>query len=240
MPFDLVRSPEADAGALDASLRGAIRLDEGNDVAVGRDGLTAEVAAPPGSRVLVSDGGPVSRLPVMVPEAGLVEIPLGVAAPDAGTTRRRARLVVTTPAGHAYLATWDILTLAGPPPIEADVTTPFGSSTVQVAGVTLSHATVRVDGRAVDVGPAGRFVTRVELPPWPTDVVVEVDDTLGNVARTTVIGVGWFDYRGLPWVPIVAAIVGVAALILLLRVPRLNPLPRPADDDSALEELEPD
>ena len=240
VPFDLVRSPEADVGALDASIRGAVRLDGGNDVAVGRDGLTAEVAAPPGSRVIVSDGASVSRLPVMVPEDGLVEIPLGVAAADAGTTRRRARLVVTTPAGHAYLAAWDILTLAGPPPIEAEVATPFGSSMVQVAGVTLSHATVRIDGRAVEVGPTGRFVTRVELPPWPTDVVIEVDDTLGNVARTIVTGVGWFDYRGLPWVPIVAAVVGVAALFLLLRVPRLNPLPRPADDDSALEELEPD
>ena len=64
VPFDLVRSPEADVGALDASLRGAIRLDAGNDVAVGREGLIAEVAAPPGSRVLVSDGASVSRLPV--------------------------------------------------------------------------------------------------------------------------------------------------------------------------------
>lgn len=240
VPFDLVRSPEADAGALDASLRGAIRLDDGDDVAVGRNGLTAEVAAAPGSRVLVSDGASVSRLPVVVPDGGSVEIPLGVAAADAGTTRRRARVVVTTPAGHAYLAAWDILTLAGPPPIEAEATTPFGSSAVQVAGVTLSHAAVRVGGRTVEVGPAGRFVTRVELPPWPTDVVIEVDDTLGNVARTTVTGVGWFDYRGLPWVPLVAGVVGVAALVLLLRVPRLNPLPRPADDDSALEELEPD
>ena len=53
VPFDLVRSPEADDGALDASARGAIRLDAGNDVAVGRGGLSAEVAAPPGSRVIV-------------------------------------------------------------------------------------------------------------------------------------------------------------------------------------------
>ena len=241
VPFDLVRSPEADAGALDASLRGAIRLDEGNDVAVGRDGLTAEVAAPPGSRVLVSDGAPVSRLPVVVvPQSGFVDIRVGAAAADAGTTRRRARLVVTTPAGHAYLAAWDILTLAGPPPIEAEVATSTGSSMVEVRGVTLRYATVRVDGRAVDINSAGLFAAAVDLPPWPTDIVIEVDDSLGNVARTTVTGVGWFDYRGLPWVPIVAVVVGIAALFLVLRVPRLNPLPRPADDDSALEELEPD
>jgi hypothetical protein len=70
--------------------------------------------------------------------------------------------------------------------------------------------------------------------------VIEVDDSIGNIGRRTVTGVGWFDYRGLPWIPIVAAIVGIAALILVLRVPRLDPLPRRADDDSALEELEPD
>jgi hypothetical protein len=227
-------------GALDAAIRGAVRLDAGDDVAVGRDGLTAEVSAPPGSRVLVSDGASVTRPPVAVPDTGVVEIRLGVAATDEAIARTRARLVVTTPAGHAYVAAWDIVTASGPPPIEAEVTTQIGSSAVEVQGVTLGHAIVRVDGRAVEVSPSGRFATRVELPPLPTDVVIEVDDTLGNVARTTVTGVGWFDYRGLPWVPIVAAIVGVAALILVLRVPRLNPLPRPADDDAALEELEPD
>lgn len=240
VPFDLVRAPEAGVGALDAAIRGAVRLDAENDVAVGRDGLIAEVSAPPGSRVLVSDGASVSRLPVVVPEGGLVEVRLGAAVDDESTMRRRARLVVTTPAGHAYRAAWDILTLSGPPPIEAEVTTLVGSSMVEVRGVTLGHATVRVDGRAVGISPAGRFATRVDVPPWPTDIVIEVDDSLGNVARTTVSGVGWFDYRGLPWVPMVAAIVGAAALILVLRVPRLNPLPRPADDDSALEELEPD
>ena len=100
---------------------------------------------------------------------------------------------------------------------------------------------MRVGGRAVDVDPAGRFATRVELPPWPTEVVIEVDDSLGNVARTTVTGVGWFDYRGLPWVPIVAAIVGDRGARSSSCASRaLNPLPRPADDDSALEELEPD
>lgn len=239
VPFDLVRAPEADVGALDAAIRGAVRLDAENDVAVGRDGLIAEVSAPPGSRVLVSDGASVSGLPVVVPEGGLVEVRLGAAVDDE-STMRRARLVVTTPAGHAYRAAWDILTLSGPPPIEAEVTTLVGSSMVEVRGVTLRHATVRVHGRAVGISPAGRFTTRVEVPPWPTDIVIEVDDSLGNVARITVSGVGWFDYRGLPWVPMVAAIVGIAALFLILRVPRPNPLRRPADDDSTLEELEPD
>ena len=237
VPFELVQAPEANVGALEAEIGGAVRLDAGDDVAVGRDGLDVEIVAPPGSRVIVSDGPSGPREPVVVPDAGLAEIQLGG---DAAGGRRRARLVVMTPAGHAYLAAWDIVTRVGPPPIEAVATTPIGSSAVEIAGVTLSHATVRVNGRAVEVEPSGRFVAVVELPPWPTEVVIEVDDSIGNVGRQTVTGVGWFDYRGLPWVPIVAAIVGIAALILVLRVPRLDPLPRRADDDSALEELEPD
>jgi len=52
--------------------------------------------------------------------------------------------------------------------------------------------------------------------------------------------IGVFDYRGLPWVPITAALVAVVGVFLFLRVPRSRPLPRRADDDAALEELEPD
>ncbi len=239
-PFELVGTPEADEGALDPTIRGALRLDAGNDVAVGRDGLIVDVAAPPGSRVLVSDGVSVAREPAIVPAGGVVEIRLGAGTDETSTARRRARLVVTTPAGHAYLAAWDIVTLSRQPRVDVEVTTRFGSSAVEVTGVTLRHSIVRVDGQPVEVSAGGRFAASVELPPWPTDVVIDVDDSLGNVGRTTVTGVGWFDYRGLPWVPIVAAIVGVAALILVLRVPHLNPLPRHPDDDAALEELEPD
>lgn len=239
--LDQVTSPEADVGALDATVRGGLSLDAGNDIAVGADGFTAEVAAPPGSRVLVSDGAAVARLPIVVPDSGVVELHLGGLAEDAAAmARQRARVVVTTPAGHAYLAAWDVIARSGPPPIEVGVATPFGSPAVEIDGSTLAHATVRVDGRPVAVDPGGAFATRVDLPPWPTEVVIEVDDAFGNVARTTVTGVGWFDYRGLPWVPILAFVVGVAAVVLLLRVPRVMPLPRQADDDAVLEELPPD
>lgn len=239
-PFELVGTPEVDEGALDATIRGALCLDAGNDVAVGGEGLIVDVAAPVGSRVLVSDGASGARVPAVVPAGGVVEIRLAAGSDEASIARRRARLVVTTPAGHAYLAAWDIVTLSGPPRVDVEVATPFGSSAVEITGVTLRHATVRVNGQPVGVSAGGRFAASVELPPWPTEVVIDVDDSLGNMGRTTITGVGWFDYRGLPWVPIVAAIVGVAALILVFRVPHLNPLPRRPDDDAALEELEPD
>jgi hypothetical protein len=111
---------------------------------------------------------------------------------------------------------------------------------VEVNGRTSPLAEAAVAGHPVDVDATGRFVARVALPPWPTVVNVTAIDPLGNVARTSVTGVGWFDYRGLPWIPIVAALVAAAAVILYLRVPRIVPAPRRADDDAALEEIEPD
>jgi hypothetical protein len=240
VPFDLVRTGEAAGGALEASIDGALSLDEGNDIGVGADGFSAQVAAPPGSRVLVSDGATLGRAPVVVPAEGIVELRLGGSSVGGKTSKVRTRLVVTTPAGHTYVAAWDVVVRAGPPQVEVDATTSFGSSGVAIEGRTVTHATVRVDGRPVAVDPDGAFATRVELPPWPTEVVIEVDDSLGNFARTAVTGVGWFDYRGLPWVAISIAVLGIAAVVLLLRVPHAAELPRRADDDAALEELEPD
>ena len=52
-------------------------------------------------------------------------------------------------------------------------------------------------------------------------------------------GVGIFDYRGLPWVPIAVLLVGVAGIVLFLRVPHPASVPRPADD-AVLEEVDPD
>ena len=117
--------------------------------------------------------------------------------------------------------------------------TPLGGATA-VAGRTLPFARVTVDGRPVAVGDDGRFGARLELPPWPTPVRVEVDDTLGNRAASTLSAVGFFDYRTLPWVPIVGGLAAAAALVLVRRQPRSVRPPRAADDDAVLEELGPD
>lgn len=241
VPVGLVRDPETDAGDLEPQVLGALPRERIDELAVGADGFTAEILAPPGSRVVASDGQAATSRVLVVPDGGALAIPLlrGSNSQDP-SSMQAVTLIVTTPAGHAYMAAWNVEVRTGPPPVEVDVATDLGSPAVEIEGTTLPGASVHVDGRSVDVDPAGRFAARVEVPPWPTDVVVEVDDSLGNVGRATVSGVGWFDYRALPWVPLVAAIVAVAALILLLRVPRLDPLPPRPDDDSALEELEPD
>ncbi|MGQ0607834.1 MAG: hypothetical protein ACT4OQ_05140 [Chloroflexota bacterium] len=240
-PFELTRQPELDDGDLEPPLRGAVPWDARNGIAVGPGGFTAEVTAPPGSRVVVADLDPsVIRAPIVVPGSGTVDIPFVPPTVATENPRYQATLQVLTPAGHAHLARWDIRVLTRSPPLEVTVETPFGSSAVEVRGQTARYATVRVDGREVDVGSDGAFVATVQLPPWPTEVEVLVDDPFGNADRRSVSGIGIFDYRGLPWVPISATLVAAVAVVLFLRVPRTTALPRRADDDAALEELEPD
>jgi hypothetical protein len=237
-PATEVLRPEEGRGALEPTIAGAIPLGAGNDVAAGRDGFRATISAPPGSRILVTDGASVASVPVVVPEGGEADVRLGVTEGDPGS--HRARLVVTTPAGHAYLAAWDVEVRATPPPLEAVAMTSFGETAVVVTGRTLPFARVSVAGAPVEVADDGSFSTRVAVPPWPSPIRVEVDDTLGNRSATTVTGVGLFDYRGLPWVPIVAALAAAAAVVLLRRQPKVQRPPRDPEDDAALEELAPD
>lgn len=240
-PLELARRAEAEAAAFDPPADGIIPIGARRTVLVGPDGFTVRVDAPPGSRVYVSAGGPFVRpVTTSVGEAGRASVPV-VPPPDSMPDARfRALLGVTTPAGHSYLASWDVRVLDAAPPLELRAATPFGSSDVEVSGQTAEYAIVTIAGRSVPVDEDGRFAVRLPAPPWPTEFAATATDPLGNGASGVVSGVGWFDYRGLPWIGIVALGVSVAAAILYLRVPRLRPLPRAADDDAGFEELEPD
>ena len=240
-PFDLALTSELEDATLEPPVGGAISIGPRRSIAISPGGFTATVAAPPGSRVYVGSEDPsVVETIVAVPESGIVEVPMLPSGVTTPSPRYRASLGVTTPAGHSYLATWDVRVLDGPPPLEVSIATPIGSGEVEVSGRSAPYASVSVDGRAVETDADGRFVIRRSAPPWPTEISVVAADPFGNVAERSVTGVGWFDYRGLPWIPIVAVLVSVAGLLLYVRVPRTRPVPRRADDDSAFEELEPD
>lgn len=240
-PVELTLTPEAEAGVLEPPISGAIDLDGVPTIAVGVSGFTASIDAPPGSRVYVAGSDPsVATAVFAVPDDGTLVVPLpppSVATPE---PRYRAMLAVATPAGHGYLASWDVRVLTQPPPLTASTSTPFGSGSVDLRGASDPFATVTVDGRPVTVTLDGTFTARVDAPPWPTEIVVRSVDPLGNEARTVVTGVGWFDYRQLPWIPIAAILLAGVAVVFYLRVPRTGPQPRRADDDATLEELEPD
>jgi hypothetical protein len=238
-PLDLVRQAEPDDVGLDPTATSAVRVGARDSILVGPNGFVALVDAPPGSRVYVAVDDPdAAAASAAVPEAGRVRVP-GPASRTPGA-RYRVALAVTTPAGRSYLATWDVRVLADAPPLEVSVATPVGSGAVDVSGRSAAYAVITVDGQPVAIDDEGRFAVRRPAPPWPTEFAVSATDPFGNVASTTVTGVGWFDYRSLPWIPIVAAALALAGAFLFLRVPRASQLPRRADDDAGLEELEPD
>ncbi len=241
-PLSATLETERDSGILEPPLQGgAVALDERGTIAVGGGGFAFTLTAPPGSRVHVAGSDPSVPAAVLgVPEGGSLVVPMpppSVATPE---PRYRAVVGVTTPAGHSYLASWKVRVLAEAPPLGASVRTPFGSGSVEVSGVSAGYALVRVNGSEVAVDADGRFSKLVAVPPWPTEIAITAVDPLGNEARATVTGIGWVDYRQLPWVPIAVLLVGVAAVLLAMRVPRTRPVPRRADDDAVLEELEPD
>ena len=237
-PTALAGVAQPDDAVLGPEIFGATPINDG-EIAVGTDGFVARIEAPPGSRVHEFDSDPsVIRALYVVPESGRLDVAL--VAPDAAVPnpRYRAVLSVTTPAGRAYLATWDVRVLTEPPSLEASVSTPFGSSAVEVSGRSVPYAAISVNGRPVVAEPDGTFLARVDLPPWPSDVNVVAADPAGNRAALAISGIGLFDYRGLPWTPITVLLVGVAAVVLFLRVPRSSPAPRQIGDDAVLEEIE--
>lgn len=239
-PLATVLTPERDDGVIDLEVSGALPIGARDTLATGPLGFEADVTAPAGSRVLGTDlDSSVVNAPVTVPADGRLSVPVIPPVVDTPNPRYRTALIVVTPAGHGYVATWDVQVLTEPPPLDVALMTPIGSSEVIVTGATAPHASVLVDGRAAPLTEAGDFSARVSLPPWPTEVEVVAMDFVGNTTRAVVSGVGIFDYRGLPWIPIVALLVAVAGVVLYLRVPRPAEAP-PADGDATLEELEPD
>jgi hypothetical protein len=177
-----------------------------------------------------------------VPSSGSLDVTLGSQLEAPGAGRHRVALTAVTPAGRTYLATWDVRVLADAPPLQASATTPFASASVIVSGTSLPFAHVMVAGQEVEVDGRGRFEAAVQVPPWPTDVRIVATDPVGNVATVVVSAVGLLDYRALPWVPILAAAVGLTGVLYYLRVPRsrLRPEPRQVGDDAVLEEIDPE
>jgi hypothetical protein len=238
VPFDQVPAPEEDGGILVPPTSGAVI--DGDELLVGTRGFSATIQAPPGSRIYTQDD-PLSRMDAhVVPASGSLVVTLRPADDATPGSEYRPRAAVVTPSGRSYLATWSVTVLNGEPELAARAETVIGSSTVAVVGEADPSTDVRVGGRDVTVDAHGRFTAPVDLPPWPTEVEVVATDRVGNQSRVTVIGVGWFDYRALPWTVIAIIIVAVAGAILTLRAPRATERPRPVDEDGVLEELDPE
>jgi hypothetical protein len=237
VPFDEIREPEGDDGTFDPAVDRAVR-DEEDDLLVSGNGFEALVDAPPGSRVYVQIGSAFDDEVPVVPDVGTIRV--DIEPPDDAPPGRTliARLAVVTPAGRGYTARWAVRVLDSAPTLTAGAETSIGAPSVIVAG-RAGTSDVTVAGRPVAVDEDGRFSIGVDLPPWPSDVEVVATDVVGNESRITVIGIGWFDFRTLPWIAMALAGLGAVGAWLYLRAPGVRERPIAAGDDGVLEELDP-
>ncbi|MEO6059594.1 MAG: hypothetical protein ABIQ05_06480 [Candidatus Limnocylindria bacterium] len=240
-PVDQVLSPEAQNGSFQPRLVGAV-LDPSRalgDLLTSGAGFRAEVEVPPGSRLFVAplgQGFPVD--PTWQGRADDGHAVLHVAVPE-GRKSFNIRGFVVTPAGHGYTVAWFTRVLREPPPLQVEAEWASLGFDVPLRGSTDPTATVLVDRAPVVVAADGNFVGHVAAPPWPTRVVVEAVDLVGNRTTTTLTVVGLLDYRQLPWVPIIVVLTVVAAAGLFLLAPRLKPPSvTPHPDDGTLEDLD--
>ena len=239
--MEQVLSPETGDGSFQPRLAGAV-LDPTSslgDLFTSGAGFRAEADVPPGSRLFVAplgEGFPVA--PTWEGRADDGHAVLQVAVP-AGRNSFNMRGFVVTPAGHGYTVVWFVKVLSEPPPLQVEAEWAGLGFAVPLHGSTDPKATILVDGTAVAVAADGTFLAHVTAPPWPTRVVVEAVDLVGNRTSATLSVVGLLDYRQLPWVPIIVVLTVVAAAGLFLLAPRLKPPSvTPHPDDGTLEDLD--
>lgn len=240
-PVDQVLSPEAEGGSFQPRLVGAVRDPARalGDLLTSGAGFRAEAEVPPGSRLFVAplgEGFPVD--PTWQSRADDGHAVIQIAVP-AGRNSFNVRGFVVTPAGHGYTVAWFVQVLRQPPALQVEAEWASLGFDVPLRGSTDPTASVLVDGAPVAVAADGSFVGHVAAPPWPTTIVVEAYDLVGNRTSATLSVVGLLDYRQLPWVPIIVGLTVIAGAGLFLLAPRLRPPPVTSHpDDGTLEDLD--
>jgi hypothetical protein len=160
---------------------------------------------------------------------------------DDENERMQATMITVSPTGIATATAWEVDVYRQPP--EITVTTESGLFSLHstVRGRATPGTSVTVDGRPVELDANGAFRVEVDAPIWPRDVVVAARDPLGNESAQSLEVIGFVDYRGLPWIPIVGTLTVGAGIVLFVRTPRLRPEARlRPDGDGRLEEIDGD
>ena len=199
-------------------------------------GFTATISAPPLSVVVVAVDHSVPFQGEMGVEPLSIEV--GPATEREGNQDFKAAIVVITPAGAAYTVAWEGRILREPPELAAVAQTNLLQLSATVSGVASPDSAVTIDGEPVATDAGGRFTLSVDAAIWPRDVVVTASDAIGNQGQERLSVVGVVDYRGLPWVPIVALVtVGIGAA-LFVRTPGHHSKSYARADDAHVEEIE--
>ncbi len=209
---------------------------DGEHLLSGPDGFAAVLDAPPGTRVLADGHRPESLVVGAVPLRVVFTHP---EADEESNSDFAYGLMAVLPDGRVLFHEWEGTVVREPPSLDATSTTRTFELGARVVGTASPYADVVVDGHPVEVGADGAFEVSIDAPPWPVDVAVVARDPLGNETSEVVQVIGFVDYRGLPWLPIVGLLTAVVGVFALLRMPRPRAGPAPArSGDGTLEEIE--
>ncbi|MDQ3689955.1 MAG: hypothetical protein M3406_07985 [Chloroflexota bacterium] len=199
-------------------------------------GFAALIDAPSGSSVTVAAG------PYVVFEGEVAEGPLTVPIePGRQTDGNQAfgvAIMVITPAGAASTVSWEAEILRERPQLTTSAQTDAFALSSTVIGRAPDGATLTVDGELVEPSAFGGFRAEVSAPIWPRDVVVVARDPVGNETVRRIEVVGFLDYRGLPWLPIVGVVTVGLGFLLFLRTPGRRQATMVVEGDGRLEEMD--
>jgi hypothetical protein len=222
--------------AASIELNGAV-LDAAADRLLSRpEGFSAVVDAPAGTLVFAG------RTRIEGHEVGAEPLTLEFAPPSRNDERNfdfEYSVFAITPDGRVMAEEWEGTVVRREPALDATGTTIAFELGASVRGTVAPYAELLVDGHRVEVAVDGAFEVAVDAPPWPVDVVVVARDPLGNETSARVQVIGFVDYRGLPWIPIVGLVTVLVGAYAFLRVPRRRAASTPAfSGDGTLEEIE--
>jgi hypothetical protein len=206
-------------------------------LAIGGDGFTATVDGAPGTLVISSID---QRTEVTEVADGPVTVTLDPGRGDENE-QLTASIVTISPTGIASSGSWEVAVFRQPPAVTATSESEPFSLRSAISGQASPGTSLTVDGRAVEVTASGSFDVEVDAPAWPREVLVIGRDPIGNEAVQRLEVIGFVDYRGLPWIPIVGVLTVLAGIVLFVRTPNLRPQARLAPDgDGRLEEIDGD
>jgi hypothetical protein len=239
VPLETLLAPDSEN--VDPQLVGATRTASaaGEVLATTGDGFEVVVDGDPGTLVITLVG---RRTGVAEVVDGPITVPVDPGGDDDDDNERiEATLITITPAGVATATTWDIDVYRQPPEVTAFTESEPFSLRSTIRGRVSDGVSVTVDGRPVELNANGAFGVEVDAPIWPRQVPVVATDPLGRQALEQLEVIGFIDYRGLPWIPIIGVLTVVAGIVLFVRTPRLRPEERlQPDGDGRLEEIDGD
>ncbi|HEX7172913.1 MAG TPA: hypothetical protein VF365_09935 [Candidatus Limnocylindria bacterium] len=239
LPLATVLDP---SGARDPEItvQGATEIGTGVDrrLVAPEGGFQVTVAGAVGTVVVVSAGRELQAEEIT---EGPVTLTLDPGGRDDRNRPFEASVLVVRASGIASGARWDAEILREAPELTANtLAEPFALRTT-VFGRASSGARVTVDGQPVETNRNGAYRVEVDAPVWPREVLVVARDPVGNETVELLEVIGFVDYRGLPWIPIIAVLTVTSGVVLFLRTPRIRPQPvLVPDGDGRLEEIDGD